>query len=299
MKKAAHKGGNMRTKRNDSTIGFFGLGLIGGSIARAIRANHPNTQIKVYTRRKNPALEEGVREGVIDSLVYEIDEWITSCDILFLCAPVLTNIELLHKLKPFLNKECIITDVGSVKGNIQKEAVRLGMEKNFIGGHPMAGSEKTGYANSTAGLLKNSYYLLTPTAQTSEEHLSQLLSLLACTQSNCIVIDPETHDDVTAAISHIPHIAAAALVNLVQKNDDEHSYMKTFAAGGFRDITRIASSSPDMWESICLSNKESICCFLDQLIASLQDIESKIQNENSKAIRDFFQEASDYRNTLR
>ena len=146
-----------------------------------------------------------MREGVIDSLVYEIDEWVTSCDILFLCAPVLTNIELLHKLKPFLNKECIITDVGSVKGNIQKEAVRLGMEKNFIGGHPMAGSEKTGYANSTARLLKNSYYLLTPTAQTSEEHLSQLLSLLACTQSNCIVIDPETHDDVTAAISHIPH----------------------------------------------------------------------------------------------
>ncbi len=289
----------MSTERNDATIGFFGLGLIGGSIARAIRAKHPKTQIMVYTRRKNPALEEGMREGVINSLVYEIDEQIASCDILFLCAPVLTNMDVLHKLKPFVNEDRIITDVGSVKGNIQKEAVRLGMEKNFIGGHPMAGSEKTGYANSTAELLKDSYYLLTPTKQTSEEHLNRLLSLLSCTQSNCIVIDPETHDDVTAAISHIPHIAAAALVNLVQKNDDEHSYMKTFAAGGFRDITRIASSSPDMWESICLSNKKSICRFLDQLIASLQDIKADIQNENSEAIRDFFQEASDYRNTLR
>lgn len=289
----------MGIKTNDSTIGFFGLGLIGGSIARAIRSRHPETHIMAYTRRKNPALEEGMREGVIDTLVYEVNESFAACDILFLCAPVLTNIGVLRTLKPLIGENCIVTDVGSVKGTIQKEAIRLGMEKNFIGGHPMAGSEKTGYANSTAELLKDSYYLLSPTAQTSEEHLNRLLSLLACTQSKCVVIDPDTHDDVTAAISHIPHIAAAALVNLVQNNDDENSYMKTFAAGGFRDITRIASSSPEMWESICLSNKDSICCFLEKYIASLRSIQNDIQSENKEALHAFFQEAGDYRNSLR
>ena len=289
----------MSMEIHDSTIGFFVFGLIGGSIARAIRSRHPKTHIMVYTRRKNPALEKGMREGVIDTLVYEIDESFAACDTLFLCAPVLTNIEVLRTLKPLIRETCIVTDVGSVKGNIQKEAIRLGMEKNFIGGHPTAGSAKTGYANSTAELLKGSYYLLSPTAQTTEEHLNRLLSLLACTQSKCVVIDPDTHDDVTAAISHIPHIAAAALVNLVQNNDDEHSYMKTFAAGGFRDITRIASSSPEMWESICLSNKDSICCFLEKYIASLRGIQNDIQNENKEALHAFFPEAGDYRNSLR
>lgn len=283
---------------NDTTIGFFGLGLIGGSIARAIRSRYPETRIMVYTRRKNPDLEEGVREGVIDTLVYEINQSFASCDILFLCAPVLTNIDALHRLKPLIRENCIITDVGSVKGNIQKEAARLGMEKNFIGGHPMAGSEKTGYANSSADLLKNSYYLLTPTSQTSETDLNRLISLISCTEATCVILEPDKHDAVTAAISHVPHIAAAALVNMVQTNDDEHEYMKSFAAGGFRDTTRIAASSPEMWESICLSNKESICFFLEQLISGLRDIQVQISEENSDSIRAFFQDASDYRNSI-
>lgn len=283
---------------NDTTIGFFGLGLIGGSIARAIRSKHPENRIIVYSRRKNPDLEEGVREGVIDTLVYEINESFASCDILFLCAPVLTNIDALHKLKPLIRKNCIITDVGSVKGNIQREAARLGLEKNFIGGHPMAGSEKTGYAHSSADLLKGSYYLLTPTSQTDEADLNRLISLISCTETKCVILDPDKHDAVTAAISHVPHIAAAALVNMVRLSDDEHEYMKSFAAGGFRDITRIASSSPEMWESICLSNKDSIGFFLEQLISSLRDIQENIEAENGDYIRAFFQDSSDYRNSL-
>ena len=177
----------------DTKIGFFGLGLIGGSIAKAIRSHYPNIHIQVYSRRKNPELETGVAEGVINTIHYDMAELFSTSDILFLCAPVLT---------------------------------------------------KTGYANSSRTLLKNSYYLLTPTEQTSKENLDRLASLLSCTQSKCIVLDAGKHDDVTAAISHVPHIVAAALVNMVQNGDDENNYMKTFAAGGFKDITRIASSSP-------------------------------------------------------
>lgn len=283
---------------NHITIGFIGLGLIGGSIARAVKATHPNYHIIVYTRRKNPALETGVREGIINQLVYKIDETLTACDFIFLCAPVLNNIAFLSQLKEILSERCIITDVGSVKGNIHKEVVRLGMEKNFIGGHPMAGSEKTGYANSSAVLLKHSYYLLTPTNRTSRENLERLLTLLSCTESIPLILDPSKHDDITAAISHVPHIIAAALVNMVRTCDDENEYMKSFAAGGFKDITRIASSSAEMWESICLSNKESISVFLDKFIQGLQDIQKDINEENSKNIVQFFQNAGDFRNSL-
>ena len=282
----------------DTKIGFFGLGLIGGSIAKAIRSHYPNIHIQVYSRRKNPELETGVAEGVINTIHYDMAELFSTSDILFLCAPVLTNISVLPKLKPLIQNHCIITDVGSVKGDIYREAARLGMEKNFIGGHPMAGSEKTGYANSSRTLLKNSYYLLTPTEQTSKENLDRLASLLSCTQSKCIVLDAGKHDDVTVAISYVPHIVAAALVNMVHNGDDEHNYMKTFAAGGFKDITRIASSSPEIWESICISNKKSICSFLDQLISSLNEIQSNIADENIEAVNAFFKSACDYRNSL-
>lgn len=112
------------------------------------------------------------------------------------------------------------------------------------------------------------------------------------------MLDAGKHDDVTAAISHVPHIVAAALVNMVQNGDDENNYMKTFAAGGFKDITRIASSSPEIWESICISNKKSICSFLDQLISSLNEIQSNIADENTEAVNAFFKSACDYRNSL-
>ena len=282
----------------DSTIGFLGLGLIGGSIARAIKARHPDFHILVYTRRKNPALETGMREGIIDELVYKIDETLSVCDFIFLCAPVLNNISFLSQLKEIISERCIITDVGSVKGNIHKEVTRLGMEKNFIGGHPMAGSEKSGYANSSAELLRNSYYLLTPTNQTRKENLNRLLTLLSCTESIHLVLEPEKHDDVTAAISHVPHIIAAALVNMVRVCDDENEYMKSFAAGGFKDITRIASSSAEMWESICLSNKQSISAFLDKFIQGLRTIQKDINTENSTDIIQFFRDASTYRNSI-
>lgn len=282
----------------DTNVGFIGLGLIGGSIARAIRAAHPETTIQVYTRRKNPDLEQGVEEGIIDYLLYDIDDHFSHCDIVFLCAPVLNNISFLNRLKPLIKDSCIITDVGSVKGNIHKEARRLDLEKNFIGGHPMAGSEKTGFASSSADLLKDSYYLLTPTPVTTEENLDRLTTLLACTHSHCVVLDARYHDDVTAAISHVPHIIAAALVNLVRTSDDQKETMKTFAAGGFKDITRIASSSPDMWESICLSNQESIDHFLGTYIETLEEFRSHITEGDKNYIHSFFQKAGEYRNTI-
>lgn len=283
---------------NNLNIAFLGLGLIGGSIARAIRSAFPDITIRVYTRRKNPDLEQGVRDGILSGLLYDINSDLSSCDVIFLCAPVLTNIEFLPLLKPLINKKCIITDVGSVKGNIHKAAKELGLEQNFIGGHPMAGSEKTGFKNSSQDLLKNSYYLLTPTLSTSEEKLQLLLSLLRCTGSRCVIVDPLEHDDITAAISHVPHIIATTLVNMVKEHDTREGYMKAFAAGGFKDITRIASSSPEMWENICLSNKDSIDRFLEFYIKSLEDFRKLLNKEKNEDLRKIFLDARTYRNSI-
>ena len=280
------------------TIGFLGLGLIGGSIARSIRKNFPSCRIIVYSRRKNEDLLQGIKNGIISDITYAIDAHFSECDIIFLCAPVLQNIQFLEQLKPLINKTCIITDVGSVKGNIHKEVERLELESQFIGGHPMAGSEKTGFANSSEDLLKDSYYLLTPCKTTAEEKVLFLKKILSGTGAIFATVDAGLHDDITAAISHVPHIVAASLVNMVRQNDTSNELMKTFAAGGFKDITRIASSSPEMWESICLSNADSIDHFLSLMIDELTKMRSYIANEQATEINRFFASSREYRDSI-
>ena len=280
------------------TIGFLGLGLIGGSIARSIRKIFPSCRIIVYSRRKNEDLLQGIKDGIISDITYAIDAHFSECDIIFLCAPVLQNIQFLEQLKPLINKTCIITDVGSVKGNIHKEVERLELESQFIGGHPMAGSEKTGFANSSEDLLKDSYYLLTPCKTTAEEKVLFLKKILSGTGAIFATVDAGLHDDITAAISHVPHIVAASLVNMVRENDTSNELMKTFAAGGFKDITRIASSSPEMWESICLSNADSIDHFLSLMIDELTKMRSYIANEQATEINRFFASSREYRDSI-
>lgn len=280
------------------TIGFLGLGLIGGSIARSIRKNFPSCRIIVYSRRKNEDLLQGIKDGIISDITYAIDAHFSECDIIFLCAPVLQNIQFLEQLKPLINKTCIITDVGSVKGNIHKEVERLELESQFIGGHPMAGSEKTGFANSSEDLLQNSFYLLTPCKTTAEEKVLFLKKILSGTGAIFATVDAGLHDDITAAISHVPHIVAASLVNMVRENDTSNELMKTFAAGGFKDITRIASSSPEMWESICLSNADSIDHFLSLMIDELTKMRSYIANEQGTKINRFFASSREYRDSI-
>lgn len=280
------------------TIGFLGLGLIGGSIARSIRKNFPSCRIIVYSRRINEDLLQGKKDGIISDITYAIDAHFSECDIIFLCAPVLQNIQFLEQLKPLINKTCIITDVGSVKGNIHKEVERLELESQFIGGHPMAGSEKTGFANSSEDLLQDSFYLLTPCKTTAEEKILFLKKILSGTGAIFATVDAGLHDDITAAISHVPHIVAASLVNMVRENDTSNELMKTFAAGGFKDITRIASSSPEMWESICLSNADSIDHFLSLMIDELTKMRSYIANEQGTEINRFFASSREYRDSI-
>lgn len=285
---------------NRKIYGFIGFGLIGGSIATAIREDSPSATILTYDHHKDAisqSLLNAKSDGIVTTITNRLEDFI-DCDIIFLCAPVDINIGYLEQLKPYLTDSTIITDVGSVKGNIHDAIKHLGLEANFIGGHPMAGSEKTGYENSSPAILENAYYILTPTEYTTDTHIQTMTELVQRLNAIPIILDYKEHDDITAAISHVPHLVATSLVNLVRTSDDPEEKMKMLAAGGFRDITRIASSSPSLWESICISNRDSIQKFLTKLIESLQALNTSLYKNEGKAIYDAFDTASTYRSSI-
>ena len=280
-----------------TTVGFIGLGLIGGSIAKALKKSDNTIYTIAYNRSKAP-LTQAVADKVIDEAAWEIGEAFGKCDIIFLCTPVEYNSVYLEKVSKYISDGCIITDVGSVKGYIHKTVKELSLEANFIGGHPMAGSEKTGYDASSELILENAYFAVTPTSKTTQDKIDFYISLIEQMGAIPIVADPDTHDYAVAGISHVPHLIASGLVNMVRENDTPDELMKTLAAGGFKDITRIASSSPEMWSQICKTNKEQILIILQKYIDYMNLIKEYVESENKDAIYTMFEESREYRNSI-
>lgn len=283
--------------KNDFTCGFIGLGLIGGSIARAIREFYPQSHILAYDTNQD-ALNAALADGVINLSLSSIGEAFSGCDYIFLCAPVSENGNNLSKIKKYMSSDCLLTDVGSVKTDIHKQIEAAGLSSRFIGGHPMAGSERTGYINSKTLLLQNAYYILTPCKEIPQKIIDDFKELIASLGAIPLILTYEEHDYVTAAISHLPHVVAASLVNLIRHSDSSGGIMKMIAAGGFKDITRIASSSPVMWQQICLTNGENISGLLDDYIQSLIRIKKEIDRAGAESLYQFFDQARIYRDSF-
>ena len=279
------------------TIGFIGLGLIGGSIVKTIRKYHSDYRILAYDQDRE-TLASAVSSNMIDAVCEEHDERFAGCDYIFLCAPVEFNVQYLEYFKEHLGPNTILTDVGSVKSIIHEKVTELGLEGKFIGGHPMAGSERSGFSNSSDHLLENAYYIITPGGEVALERISDFTELVSSLGAIPLVLTAEEHDFITAGVSHLPHIVASALVNLVNLLDNDAQYMKMIAAGGFRDITRIASSSPIMWEQICLENQKNISTVLDEFIRMLIQIRCSIDNKEADNIFDMFASSKDYRDSI-
>lgn len=278
-------------------IGFIGLGLIGGSIAKGIKRVHPDYTLLAYSRTRSK-LEMALDDGSIDEIIDTIDGRLGSCDVLIFCTPVSYIADYLEKVKPFLSPSCILTDVGSTKQIILREIERLGLTSQFVGGHPMAGSEKTGYESSSDHLLENAYYIITPTEKTPASHVERMTEIANIIGAIPTVLDYRHHDFIVAAISHLPHLIASSLVNLVRDCDGEDQMMKKLAAGGFKDITRIASSSPVMWEQICMTNEENISVVMEKYIASLNTILAQLKSREAGAVHRLFETSRDYRNSF-
>lgn len=284
-------------KCSPQKIGFIGLGLIGGSIAKAIRLYYPDYELIAFDKNKE-MLALAIQDGTINTTCSSIDEHLKNCTYIFLCAPIAYNAAYLHRLKELASPDCIITDVGSVKTSIHKEAESLGMNAQFIGGHPMAGSEKSGYSNAKAHLIENAYYILTPSNEVPKEKAAEFQRFIESLHAIPLVLDYTGHDYVTGAISHLPHILASCLVNYVRQADNKEELMKRLAAGGFKDITRIASSSPIMWQQICIKNKENISAILGEYIKVLKDAKDAIDAGEEQELYSMFENSRDYRNSM-
>ena len=246
------------------TIGFIGLGLIGGSIAKAIRKYHEDYRLLAYDQDRE-TLAAAVSSNMIDAVCEEHDERFRSCDYIFLCAPVEFNVKYLEYFKDNIGPDTILTDVGSVKGIIHKEVERLGMESRFIGGHPMAGSEKTGFEASSDRLIENAYYIITPGGEVALERLTDFTEMISSLGAIPMVLTSEEHDFITAGVSHLPHIIASA---------------------------------PIMWEQICVENNQNISNVLDDYIRLLVQIKCFVDNKDSRSLYQMFASSRDYRDSI-
>ncbi len=279
------------------TYGFIGLGLIGASIAKALRRVYKDCTIIGYNRsEKNRTL--AVADGTANIVTDKIDNSFKDCDYIFLCTPVEYNCKYLNDLKSIIKPDCIITDVGSVKENIHKIVIELELEANFIGGHPMAGSEKTGYENSSDRLCENAFYAITPTSKTENTKLMEYKQIISDIGAIPVILPYDNHDFAVAGISHLPHIIASQLVNLIHDNDISDNTMHQLAAGGFKDITRIASSSSDMWSQICMTNTDNIVDLLDKYINMLNHTKEELIQKNGQFIYDMFTNSREYRDSF-
>lgn len=275
-------------------IGIIGLGLIGGSIAKALKSK---IDVRIVAmNRSEQSLTMAFDEKIIDDYTLSDYSRFKNCDIIFICTPVDKITAFVEQLIPHIKASCIITDVGSTKGQIYEQMLKFeGI--NYIGGHPMAGSEQTSYVASREYLLENAFYILTPTPNVDKEAISNFEKLVKTIGAIPIIISPKEHDFAVAGISHVPHIIASALVNTVKYLDDGKNYMHTLAAGGFKDITRIASSSPEIWSSICFDNKDSILEVLRAFKSAIESYENKILTDDDK-LYDMFSQSREYRNSF-
>ncbi len=278
-----------------NTYGFIGLGLIGGSLARMIREKEKDAKIICQTRNKNN-VKKAVDDGIINELADDIAYIGENCDIIFLCTPVLFFDEILQVLQKHIKNDTIITDVGSVKQIPAAFAANAGLSSCFIGGHPMAGSEKSGYENASNDLLAGCVYILTPTKDTDPAKTKKLSNLLNTLGFDLKLTTPALHDYTVAGISHLPHVCAASLTATIKEADTEDGLMKIFAGSGFKDTTRIAASSPEVWEQICLANSENITGLMDKYIEKLELMKSFISEGDGAGIRKMFREAGEYLN---
>jgi prephenate dehydrogenase len=282
---------------NIKHVTVIGLGLIGGSIAKALK-DRCGIKTIIGIDCNTDTLNQALKEKVISVGATEITPDIHQSDMVFICTPVSKTPEWIKKIIPAVKPDCIITDVGSTKSQLISHIEQMSDSFHFVGGHPMAGSEKSGYTASKSHLFENAYYILTPCAKSTHDDIKVLKHIARSFGSLPIELSAQLHDKVTGAISHVPHIISACLVNTVKNLDTPEQYMQKLAAGGFKDITRISSSNPEMWHNICFSNKDAVINILDTYISILEEFKTYIYSEDNEAVYKFFSDAKIFRDAI-
>jgi prephenate dehydrogenase len=282
---------------NNSCIGIYSVGLLGASIGLSLKANRFSGTIIGFSAAESITIAR--ESGAIDmGFGYDrFEEQIANIDILFLCSPIKTIINTIHKLSQCSFKNgCIITDVGSTKREIVAASSGLPSHVHFIGGHPMAGSEKRGPSAGDPHLFQNAIYAIAPRHGTPPSIIDTFATFLKHNLGcHTIHLEPDIHDSIVAATSHIPHILAVMLVNHVRTIEERVPGTFTMTAGGFRDMTRIASTPYPMWKDIFETNHDKIENQIDTCIAALQDMKHRL---NSNTMGELFESASETRSKI-
>ncbi len=282
-------------------IAILGVGLLGGSLGLAWKKNRAGLTLVGYDA---PAvLAEAVRRGIVDERAATPEEAVREADLVVLAVPLAPMMRLLEAVAPHLRPGTLVTDVGSVKTPVMAQAARvLPAATPFVGGHPMAGSEKSGVAHADAFLFENATYVLCPPEGLSAETLAgrhaAFVDLVEATGARLLVLDAARHDRIAAAVSHLPQLLAITLMNYAAGlNADDDAFLR-LAAGGFRDMTRIASSPFDLWQHILLANEGPILDALSGFAAALQKLRNRVVEEDLDAVRADFGEARRVRDTI-
>lgn len=272
-------------------IAILGLGLIGGSLAfRLKNKGHRVTGFDLLEGRTETALEL----GAIDIASSSPKDAVMGCDLVFIATPVGVVAKIAEEIMPFVSTDAIVTDVGSVKRPIVESIALLNPPFTFIGGHPMAGSEQGGIGAADPNLFENAVYVLTPPLgnELKTGALERLSSLVERDLgASVMVMEPGIHDEVVAAVSHLPHVAAAALCNALGQTASKIPIALALAAGGFRDTTRVASGLPELWADICLHNRAPILRSIAYLQDELEVMQEALLTQDVDGLRDFFDKA--------
>ncbi len=269
---------------------IIGVGLIGGSLARAARERGLVGRI-VGAGRRAKNLEKALALGVVDQIETDHLAAVRGSDIVVIGTPVQAAVNVARSILPAMEPDAILTDVGSVKGPFVREVEEMDLGSvRFVGGHPIAGTEQSGVEASFATLYEGHRTILTPTENSSTEAVKALRALWEGVGAQVDILDPEMHDQILADISHLPHLVAYALVNAALSGGGI-----TYAAGGFRDFTRIASSSPEMWREICLDNRDALLASLRGFEETLSELRSAVKRGDGDALDEAFRRAKDGR----
>ncbi len=274
---------------------IIGVGLIGGSLARALRRTGECGEI-VGCGRDEAHLQKALELGVIDRYELEVASAIAGADVVVLAVPLRAMLSVLKQMVPALSPAVVITDVGSAKGCVVEEArAVLGSRfADFVPGHPIAGTEKSGVEASFAELFDDRSVILTPVEETDAAKCARVSAMWQAAGANVTEMAVSHHDEVLAATSHLPHLLAFSLVNTLASLDESRDIF-AYAAGGFRDFTRIASSDPLMWRDICMENRDAVLEVLQHFNNDLRQLEEAVRDSDGDAVVNVFTRAKETR----
>ncbi len=279
-------------------IAIIGIGLMGGSLGLAAKKKKLARKVLGLSRRES-TVKKALDMGAVDMGSTEPGAFLMQADFVFIGAPVDLTVSLLKKIKPFLKKNCVVTDLGSTKEKLVREADKLmkNSQSYFVGGHPLCGSEKSGVQYSTPSLFDGATYILTPAKHTNKKAFSKLKAFVQKLGAKPAMLGPSQHDAILSQTSHFPHLAAFLLVKAASRTKDSENFFR-FAASGFRDTTRVAGSPVDVWRDIFLHNKKNILKDIKAFKKELSSFEGALKKGDMTKVTKMLDDAKEFRDAF-